>query len=64
MLVRNLIDYLLDEVGSGRLTGSDEVPEALTDEILGGPVHLVPAQYLEGKLNTREGVDAGGQKNT
>lgn len=58
MLVRELIDYLLVEVNSGRFTGSDKVPAELADLIRGEPAHLDPAEYLADKFNIKEGVNA------
>ena len=62
ILVRDLIDYLLAEVGAGRLAGSDKVPAELIRLIDDG--HLDVTEYLAGKFNIKEGVDAGGQENT
>lgn len=56
MLVRDLIDYLLAEVHSGRLTGSDKVPAELADLIRGEPAHLDPAEYLAEKFSIKRGM--------
>lgn len=59
MLVRDLIDYLLAEVGAGRLAGSDKVPAELIRLIDDG--HLDVTKYLAGKFNIKEGVGSIGQ---
>lgn len=59
MLVRELIDYLLAEVGAGRLKGSDKVPEDLIRLVDDG--HLDITEYLADKLNIKRGVDIGGK---
>lgn len=56
MTIRDLIDYLLAEVGSGRLHGSDAVPAELIRLIDDG--HIDAAEYLDGKCNIKEGADA------
>ena len=58
MLTRELIDYLVGELGSGRLKGSDPVPVELVHRIEDG--HLDVAEYLAGKFKI--GGDADGQK--
>lgn len=60
MLVRELIDYLLDEVGAGRLAGSDKVPEDLIRLIDDG--HLDITEYLADKYDIKEGVGNIGQR--
>lgn len=59
ILVRDLIDYLLAEVGAGRLAGSDKVSAELIRLIDDG--HLDVAKYLAGKYDIKERRDAGGQ---
>ena len=58
MLIRELIDYLVAEMESGRLQGSDPVPMELVHRIEDG--HLDVAEYLAGKFKI--GGDADGQK--
>lgn len=58
MQIRELIDYLLDEITSGRLQGSDPVSMELIRMVDDG--HLDVAEYLAGKFKI--GGDADGQK--
>jgi hypothetical protein len=58
MLIRELIDYLFDEITSGRIQGSDPVPVELVHRIEDG--HLDVAEYLADKFKI--GGDADGQK--
>ena len=59
MLVRELIDYLLAEVGAGQLAGSDKVPEELIRLIDDG--HIDAVEYLTDKYDIKEGVGNIGQ---
>lgn len=56
IIVRDLIDILLDEMGSGRLRGSDLVSPKLFKQINEG--HIDASEYLKEKCK-RSGVDGG-----
>lgn len=60
MLIRELIDYLLAEVGAGQLAGSDKVPAELIRLIDDG--HLDITEYLADKYDIKEGVGNIGQR--
>lgn len=61
MTFRELVDYIMGEIGSQRHKMTDQVPLDVSDKIRGGPEHIDPAEYLAGKFNIKERVDAGGQ---
>lgn len=58
----DLLDYLWDGFSTGRMRGSDPVPDDVMEYIYGG--HPDAVEYLAEKYNIKERVDAGGQKNT
>lgn len=64
MTFRELVDYILGEIGSQRHKMSDQVPFDVADKIRGEPEHIDPVEYLAGQFNIKERVDAGGQENT
>ena len=61
MTFRELVDYIMGEIGSQRYRMSDQVPFDAADKIRGEPDHIDPVEYLAGKYDIKERVDAGGQ---
>lgn len=57
MIVAEMVDYLFEEVNSGRLKMSDQIP----DEILHGGENLTVTDYIAGKYNIKRGGDTDGQ---
>lgn len=60
--LRELIDYLLDGLISGRLAGGNPVPEDVVEYIHGGRVDV--AEYLARKYSIKRGDDIDGQEDT
>lgn len=57
--LRELIDYLLDGLISGRLEGRNPVPEDVVEYIHGG--HVDVSEYLARKYRIKRGEDTDGQ---
>lgn len=55
MTFRELVDYILGEIGSQRYKMSDQVPFDVADKIRREPEHIDPVEYLAG-INIKEGV--------
>lgn len=57
MTVTEMVNFLFEQVNTGRLRMSDQIP----DEILHGGENLTVTDYIAGKYNIKRGGDTDGQ---
>lgn len=61
MTFKEMVDYIMGEIGSQRHKMSDKVPFNVADKIRGEPEHIDQAEHLADKYNKKERIDASGQ---